>query len=66
MKKQGSMDKKKEIRLADRISVSLPSAVMFIGLMLMAMAQPAGEYLLGAGVALQLALLAFKVPKLFR
>ncbi len=52
-------------RLIDAISTAVPSALLFIGLIMLSVASPYGEYLIGAGVVLQLAFLIFRVPKLF-
>jgi len=52
-------------RLIDAVSTAVPSALLFIGLIMLSIANPYGEYLIGAGVVLQLAFLIFRVPKLF-
>ncbi len=52
-------------RLIDAVSTAVPSALLFIGLIMLSVANPYGEYLIGVGVVLQLAFLIFRVPKLF-
>lgn len=66
---QKQLDKSSETenrtRLIDAISTAAPSALLFIGLIMLAVANPYGEYLIGIGVVLQLVFLVFRVPKLF-
>lgn len=60
-----SSETENRTRLIDAISTAAPSALLFIGLIMLAVANPYGEYLIGIGVVLQLVFLVFRVPKLF-
>lgn len=63
----GSLSQGKgNIRFIDRVMTSLPSAMIFIGLMFLAMADARGNYLIGAGVVAQVLFLVLRVPGLFR
>lgn len=55
----------RKIRLIDAISSAVPSALLFIGLIMISVASPYGEYFVAVGVVLQLLFLVFRVPKLF-
>jgi hypothetical protein len=58
-------EEEKKVRLIDSISTALPSAILFIGLIMLAVANPYGDYFIGVGVIMQVVFLVFRVPKLF-